>query len=164
MSNFDLALMVVFIFFVALGLYRGFIKETLSLAAWALAAAAAWMLADKIGALLKPVIAEPTLQVIVGFVLIFLLVFIATAVAKHYLHQYFMSRVYLKVPNYIFGAVVGGLRGGFVIILVFLIAGLTALPTQRWWKQSQLAPHIEPVAMRVAKYLPRDVARHIRYS
>jgi membrane protein required for colicin V production len=164
MSNFDLALMVVFVFFVVLGLYRGFIKESLSLAAWVLAAAAAWMLADRVGALLKPVIAEQTVQVIAGFVLIFLVVFVSTAIAKHYLHQYFMSRVYLKVPNYIFGAVIGGLRGGFVIVLVFLIAGLTSLPAQRWWKQSQLAPHIEPVAMRVAKYLPQDVARHIRYS
>ena len=164
MSNFDLALSVVFLFFMAMGLYRGFVKESLSLAAWVLAAAAAWMLADKVGGLLKPVIAEPTVQVIAGFVLIFVVVFLVTAIVKHYLHQYFMSRLYLKIPNYVFGAVVGGFRGAFVIVLMFLIAGLTTLPTQRWWKESQLAPRIQPIALRVAKFLPRDVARHIHYS
>lgn len=164
MNTFDLILVVIFLFFVAIGLYRGFIKEALSLAAWLLAAAAAWFLADKVGSLMKSMIAEPTMRVIVGFVLIFVIVFALTAVAKHYLHQFFMSRVYLKVPNYLFGAVIGGLRGGFIIIVAFLIAGLTALPQQDWWRASEIAPHIQPLALKVADYLPRDVARHIRYS
>ena len=51
-----------------------------------------------------------------------------------------------------------------VYIVAFLIAGLTALPQQDWWRSSQIAPHIQPLAMKVADYLPRDVARHIRYS
>ncbi len=164
MTTFDLIISAVFLFFVAVGLYRGFIKEALSLAAWVLAAAAAWFLADKIGSLLSSVVAEPTTRVIVGFVIIFLIVFIITAIVKHYLHQYFMSRVYLKVPNYVLGAVIGGLRGGFIIIVVFLIAGLTMAPSQSWWKSSKITPYVEPVALKLARYLPRDVARHIRYS
>jgi len=164
LNTFDLILVAVFLFFVAVGLYRGFIKEALSLAAWVLAAAAAWFLADKVGSLMKSMIAEPTMRVIVGFVLIFVVVFALTAVAKHYLHQFFMSRVYLKVPNYLFGAAIGGLRGGFIVIVAFLIAGLTALPQQDWWRSSEIAPHIQPLAMKVADYLPRDVARHIRYG
>lgn len=164
MSIFDLILLAVFIFFVAIGMYRGFIKESLSLAAWLLAAASAWFLADKVGSLLHGLIAEPTVRVIAGFALIFVVVFVLTAIAKHYLHQFFMSRVYLKIPNYLLGAVVGGLRGGFVIIVVFLILGLTTLPKQDWWRASFLAPRIETVALKFANYLPSDVARHIRYS
>lgn len=164
MATFDLVLGAFFAFFVAIGLYRGFIKEALSLAAWFLAAAAAWFLADKVGDLMSSFIAEPTVRVIAGFVLIFVVVFVVTAIAKHYLHQFFMSRVYLKVPNFLLGAVVGGVRGGFIIIVVFLIAGLTALPRQSWWRESEIAPHIQPVALKVADYLPRDVARHIRYG
>lgn len=148
----------------ALGFYRGFVKEGLSLASWVLAASAAWFLADKVGSLLKSLISEPTTRVIVGFVIIFLVVFIISAIAKHYLHQFFMSRVYLKIPNYLLGAVVGGLRGGFIIIVVFLVAGLTTAPRQGWWRSSQIAPYVEPIALKVAQYLPRDVARHIRYG
>lgn len=164
MNTFDLILVAIFLFFVAVGLYRGFIKEALSLAAWILAAAAAWFLADKVGALMKSIIAEPTMRVIAGFVLIFVVVFALTAIAKHYLHQFFMSRVYLKVPNYLLGAVIGGFRGGFIVIVAFLIAGLTTLPQQDWWRSSQIAPRIQPLALKVADYLPRDVARHIRYG
>lgn len=164
MNIFDLILLVVLIFFVAIGMYRGFIKELLSLAAWVLAAASAWFFADKVGSLLHGLIAEPTMRVIAGFALIFIVVFVLTAVAKHYLHQFFMSRVYLKIPNYLFGAVIGGLRGGFVIIVVFLVLGLTTLPKQGWWRTSYFAPHIESVALKCANYLPVDVARHIRYS
>ena len=113
---------------------------------------------------MRGLVSEPTLRVIAGFGLIFVVVFVVTAIAKHYLHQFFMSRVYLKIPNYFFGAVVGGLRGGFVIIVVFLVMGLTAIPKQDWWRSSYLAPNIETVALKCANYLPSDVARHIRYS
>lgn len=164
MSSFDLILTAVFLFFVAIGLYRGFIKESLSLASWFLAAAAAWFLADKVGNLLSSMVAEPTMRVIVGFVLIFVVVFSLTAIAKHYLHKFFMSRIYLKIPNYLLGAVVGGIRGSFIVIVVFLVIGLTSLPKQDWWRSSYLVPHIETVALKFAEYLPRDVARHIRYS
>lgn len=164
MNIFDLILLAVFIFFVAVGMYRGFIKESLSLAAWLLAAASAWFLADKVGSLLHGLIAEPTLRVIAGFALIFIVIFVLTAIAKHYLHQFFMSRVYLKIPNYLFGGVIGGLRGGFIVIVAFLIMGLTSLPKQEWWRSSYLAPNIETVALKCANYLPSDVARHIRYG
>ena len=164
MNNFDLILAATLLFFIAVGLYRGFIKEALSLAAWALAALAAWFLADKVGSLMASLIAEPTMRVMAGFVIIFLVVFIATAIVKHYLHQFFMSRVYLKVPNFLLGALVGGLRGGFIIIVVFILAGLTPAPQQDWWRSSQIAPHIEPMAIKLSRYLPRDVARHIRYG
>jgi len=145
-------------------MYRGFIKESLSLIAWLLAAASAWFLADKVGSLLHGLIAEPTLRVIAGFALIFVVIFVLTAIAKHYLHQFFMSRVYLKIPNYLLGGVIGGLRGGFIIIVVFLVMGLTTLPKQDWWRSSLLVPSIQSVALKCANYLPSDVARHIRYS
>lgn len=164
MNIFDLILATTLVFFIAVGLYRGFIKEVLSLVAWVLAAAAAWFLADKVGSLLASFISEPTMRVIAGFVVIFLVVFIITAIAKHYLHQFFMSRVYLKVPNFLLGAIVGGFRGGFVVIVVFILAGLTPAPQQSWWRSSQIAPHIEPMAIKLSRYLPRDVARHIRYG
>lgn len=164
MNIFDLILLVVFIFFVAIGIYRGFIKESLSLLAWLLAAASAWFFADNVGSLLHGLIAEPTLRVIVGFALIFVIIFVLTAIAKHYLHQFFMSRVYLKIPNYLLGGAIGGIRGGFIIIVVFLVMGLTSLPKQDWWRSSYLAPKIETVALKCADYLPSDVARHIRYG
>jgi len=164
LNLFDLIILAVFFFFVAVGTYRGFIKESLSLAAWVLAAASAWFFADKVGDLMRGLVAEPTLRVMAGFGLIFVVVFVVTAIAKHYLHQFFMSRVYLKVPNYLLGAVVGGLRGAFVIIVVFLVIGLTSLPKQDWWRSSYLTPNIESVALKCAKYLPSDVARHIRYG
>jgi membrane protein required for colicin V production len=164
LNIFDLILLVIFILFIAVGMYRGFIKESLSLAAWFLAAASAWFFADKVGVLLRSLIAEPTLRVIAGFALIFVVVFVVMAIAKHYLHQFFMSRVYLKIPNYLLGGVIGGLRGGFVIVVAFLVMGLTTLPKQDWWRSSYLAPNIEIVALKCANYLPSDVARHIRYS
>ena len=164
MNLFDLILLAVFIFFVVVGMYRGFIKESLSLAAWFLAAASAWFLADKVGLLLRSLISEPTLRVIAGFALIFIVVFFVMAIAKHYLHQFFMSRVYLKIPNYLLGGVIGGLRGGFIIVVVFLVLGLTTLPAQNWWRDSYLAPRIETLAEKFSNYLPADVARHIRYG
>src|SRR5581483_7627444 len=59
---------------------------------------------------------------------------------------------------------VGVLRGGIIILIVFLVAGITSLPQRPWWRESLLAPYFQKVAVVVSAYIPRDIARHIRFS
>lgn len=164
MNVLDLLITVVLLIFILFGFKRGLAREIMSLLAWVVSVVSAWLLADQVGAMLPATIKEETTRVLAGFVIVFLVVYLLSMLLKKKLHKAVVSRNYLKLPNYLFGAVFGLARGGFVILVVILVSGLTDLPRQDWWRESQMARQMEPVAVRASKFLPRDIARRIRYG
>ncbi len=70
----------------------------------------------------------------------------------------------LKGSNRLLGGCVGAAIGVVVVVFVFMMAGLTTLPSNGWWRHSLLAPYFESLAMFARDLLPTDIARHIRYS
>lgn len=164
MNAFDYLLLVVLAAFTVTGAIRGFVLEVLSIVLWPLSALIAWVLADQGAALFEGLIGEPPLRAVAAFVLIFILVFIVGTVAVYFIHRALPLRGILRKPNVMLGGLVGLLRGGIIIIIVFLVAGITALPQRPWWRESVLAPHFQKVAAAVATYIPRDIARHIKFG
>jgi membrane protein required for colicin V production len=69
-----------------------------------------------------------------------------------------------RMTNNALGGLVGAARGILIVVVVFLAAGMTSFPQRAWWHESSLSPYFESVAVHVAQYLPRDIARHIRYG
>jgi membrane protein required for colicin V production len=161
---FDIVLILVLALFAALGAWRGFVRELVSLLTWTGAAVAAWAFADQAAALFKSVTHENALRQTLGFVVIFVSVFIAGTVLGFLLHRFVTRSAGLRTANRAVGGVIGVVRGVAVIVLVFLLAGLTAFPQRTWWKEASLAPIFEKAATLATQYLPPDVARHVRYS
>ncbi|MCH6582848.1 MAG: hypothetical protein IH808_07480 [Proteobacteria bacterium] len=62
------------------------------------------------------------------------------------------------------GGLAGAAVGVAVVVVVFLLAGLTSLPSNGWWRHAYLTPFFESIASFVVDFLPSDIARHIRYS
>jgi membrane protein required for colicin V production len=44
-----------------------------------------------------------------------------------------------------------------------LLAGLTALPKDAWWKESVFLPHFQVLAVEIRSLLPPDVASLFNY-
>ena len=164
MNAFDYLLLVVLAAFTVTGALRGFVLEVLSLILWPLAAAVAWVFADAAAGLFESFIGEPQLRLVAAFVLVFLLAFIVGTIAVYVIHRALPLRGMLRKPNTILGAVAGMTRGGIIIVIVFLVAGITSLPQRSWWRGSMLAPHFQKAAVAVGAYMPRDIARHINFS
>ncbi|MFP5350020.1 MAG: CvpA family protein [Gammaproteobacteria bacterium] len=164
MNAFDYMLIVVLVTFAVTGALRGFVLEVLSLVLWPLAAFVAWLFADGVAAWFMGVIADPQLRTVAAFVAVFLLVFIVGTIVVFIIHRALPLRGALRAPNAIMGALVGIARGGVIIVIVFLVGGITSLPQRPWWRDSVLAPYFQEVAVVASEYLPRDVARHIRYG
>lgn len=164
MNAFDYLLIAVLVAFAVTGALRGFVLEVLSLILWPLAAFIAWLLADQIAASFTGMISDPSLRMVAAFVLVFLVVFVIGTVAIFLVHRVLPLRGALRTPNVVLGGVVGFARGGIIIVIVFLVAGITSLPQRPWWRESMLTPYFQDVALTASAYLPRDVARHIRYS
>ncbi|BAV32906.1 colicin V production protein [Sulfuricaulis limicola] len=164
MNGFDLLILATLALFVALGAWRGLLSEAISLLTWVLACVLAWFYAAPLSRLLRGLVQDEALRQLSAFVLIFAVVFVLGVVASWLLHKYFPLRRGFRLANTVLGGLVGAARGAVVVVVVFLVAGLTPFPQRDWWRESAMAPVFERAALYVAGYIPRDIAQHIRYG
>jgi membrane protein required for colicin V production len=57
----------------------------------------------------------------------------------------------------------GALRGGVIVVLFALLAGLTALPETGFWQASLTHGQLESAAKMVIPWVPDSLAAHIRF-
>ncbi len=164
MNSFDYLMIVVLVAFAVTGAIRGFVLELLSLILWPLSAFIAWLFADQAAPLFHSLISDAQLRVVAAFAAVFLGAFIVGTIVVYFIHRALPLRGMFRKPNAVLGGLVGVLRGGIIILIVFLVAGITSLPQRPWWRESLLAPYFQKVAVVVSAYIPRDIARHIRFS
>ncbi len=164
MNAFDFLLLLILAVSAMFGAWRGFVREVLSLAAGVAAAVIAWMFADDFGAFFTSLSNEPALRQALAFVLLFVGVLVAGAVISFLVHRMLVKGEFARWPNRMLGGLLGLGRGALIVTVAFLLAGLTALPQQSWWRRAALSPYFERAALFASGYLPPDVARHIRYG
>lgn len=164
MNVFDLAVLGVLALFAAIGVFRGFVRSAFFLANWVVAGAAAWLLSAPVAAALEKSLTQPVVRMLVAFLLLFVVVFVAGIALSRTLHKMVEATPVLKGSNRLLGGLVGVAIGVVVVVFVFMMAGLTTLPNNGWWRHSLLAPYFESLAIFARDLLPTDIARHIRYS
>ncbi|MGH8453386.1 MAG: CvpA family protein, partial [Nevskiales bacterium] len=62
------------------------------------------------------------------------------------------------------GGVFGIVRGAVLIIILMLLAALTPMPQDAWWRDSRFIPQLEPYALWVRNLLPAEIARHFEFA
>lgn len=164
MNGFDLLILGIVGVFAAIGAWRGLLREAISILTWILAAVLAWFYAAPLARIFRGVMQDDALRQLFAFVLIFAVVFILGLVASWLIHKYFPPKRGLRTANIALGFFMGAARGAVIVIAFFLVAGLTAIPQRDWWRGSLCTPYFERAAVYVAGYIPRDIARHLRYG
>ena len=164
MNNFDLIILAVMLLFTAIGAWRGLMREVISALTWVLSGLLAWFFAGKLSAIFKGMVDDPALRQLLAFVLIFIVVFVLGIVVSWFIHKHLPGKRGFRIANRALGGLVGAARGGVIVIAVFLVAGLTSFPQRPWWREASFTPYFERAAVYVAGYMPRDIARHVRYS
>lgn len=164
LNAFDYLMIIVMLAFTVTGALRGFALEVMSLMLWPLSALLSWLLADQVAPLYQTLISDPQLRLVAAFVSVFLLIFIIGTIVVYFVHRALPLRGALRTPNIVLGGLAGLVRGGIIIIIVFLVAGITSMPQRPWWRDSAMAPYFQKVAVVVSAYLPRDIATHIKYG
>lgn len=164
MNGFDVILLMVLVTFGVLGALRGFVREVMSFVNWITATVVAWLLADTVAMFFKSVFVQPELRLVAAFIVVFSVVFVGGLVITYFLHRLAIARRTVRISNTVLGSVMGVMRGVLAIIIVVLLAGLTTLPQRSWWRAAFLVPYTERMALVVSTFLPKDIARHIRYG
>ena len=145
-----------------LSLFRGFVKEALALASWLVALWVAMTFYEDLAVWLAQWIALPSGQKIVAFAALFITVLLLGALVN-YLASCLVSRTGLTGTDKLLGVVFGVARGGLIIAILVLLAGLTPLPQDPWWQESQFLGYFEEFALWMRNFLPSDIASNISY-
>ncbi len=145
-----------------IGLMRGLVREVFSLGLWA---GAGWMALHYNPALsvyLEHAIALESARMAVSFVLVFIGVLMAGGLVVFVLGK-LVSSTGLDGADRLSGLLFGVARGALIAAVLVLLAGVTPLPEQPWWKQSKLIPPFQALAVWLRGQIPDGLASKVKF-
>lgn len=162
MAWIDVAIIALIVLSAVLSLFRGFVKEALALASWLVALWVSMIFYEDLAVVLSQWIAEPSIQNIAAFSILFICVLLVGALVN-YLTGKLVVKTGLAVTDRMLGVVFGVARGIVIVAILVLFAGLTPMPQDSWWQSSQLIGYFQEFAMWMREYLPEDISENISY-
>ncbi len=163
MTWFDYAVLGVIGLSLLLGVFRGLVKELISLFGWIAAAVLASMFASQLSDWVPQSVGNPVLRVAIAFVIVFLAVVAAAALLGWALST-LIKAAGMGLADRILGAMFGFSRGVLIALVVVMLAGLTMLPQDPIWKQAVLSGPLETAVVAVKPLLPPELAKRIRFN
>ena len=146
-----------------LSLFRGFVKEAVALVTWLVALWVAMAFYEDLAAILSQWISLPSAQRITAFAVLFICVLLLGAIVN-FLASKLVNKTGLTGTDKLLGIVFGVARGGVIVAILVLLAGLTPLPQDPWWQDSQMLGYFQELAMWMRSYLPNEIADTITYA
>jgi membrane protein required for colicin V production len=158
MSNLDWALLCVLAASCLLGAWRGVIRETISVVAWALG----FVLSAKYAVALAPMLPltqwSDNWRYALAWLLIFIGVWLALSVMS-FLAQRLVSLVGLGLLDRLLGAVFGLLRGAIALMALSVLVGLTPIKQSDAWVHSWVAQSADQGVQFFKPILPAQLER-----
>ena len=145
------------------GLWRGVVSEIVALAAWFIGIYAAVEHGALAGEMVFSGVADPSMRALAGCVLIFVGVLVAMSLVRWAVRN-MVKALGLSVSDRLLGMVFGLVRGALITMVLVGLGGMTAAPTQAWWRDATLAQPLETAVLAVKPWLPDDLAKRIRFS
>lgn len=162
MTWLDSAVLGVVVLSVAWGLWRGLVREVISLAGWVIAFLAANLFSAPLAEALPQSIPQPELRVIVAFVAIFVVTLTLATLAAVLLSKA-LKAVGLGGLDRTLGGLFGVARALLIVLAFAVVAGLTSLPRQPVWKASWSGPVLGRTVNELKPWLPPALAGRLRY-
>ena len=145
-----------------LSLWRGFVKEAVSLASWIAALWVAMLFFHDLSNWLARWIDTPSIRDVLGFAILFVATVLIGGLFG-YLAGQLVSKTGLSATDRALGMVFGIARGIVIVAVLVMLAGLTTLPQDPWWRESLLLTHFQDMAIWLRDFLPDDVAENIHF-
>ena len=167
----DIGIVIILLISIAVAIFRGFVKEAVSLASWIIAFWLAMTFSQQVALFLPASIDEASisfsqsevevsrLRVGIAFVLIIIGTLIAGALLNYILSHFTKNRA-IKGIDRLLGGFFGFFRGAAIIVLLILAASYTNFPVSETWKASRVLPPFETVAKEVIKIMPPEFSKY----
>lgn len=158
----DYAILAIIALSAVISIWRGLIREVLSLLAWILAVLVAMTFMRPLANLFTPYISIPSARLVIAFMALFIAALLCGAIVNFIIARLVVSSG-LSGTDRMLGIVFGVARGAIVVGILVLMAGLTPLPQDPWWEQSLLLDRFEELARWMRSYLPSELAGYFTF-
>lgn len=148
---------------IAWGVWRGIVREVMSLASWVIAFLAANLFAAPLAQVLPNAISGPQWRMLIAFGVVFLVALAITTLGAVWLAKLVHS-VGLAGLDRLLGALFGLLRGLLIVLAFALAAGLTGFPHRAAWKESLCGAQLAAAASALKPWLPPALGERMKYN
>lgn len=162
MTWLDYAALVIIVASVLWGVWRGLVREVISIGAWVLAFLGANLAAGPLGDALPKALPTPEIRLLVAFVAVFIAILAVCALVSRMLSK-LVHVAGLGELDRSLGGLFGVARALLILLAFALVAGLTALPRQPAWRNSISGPLLAQAVLAVKPWVPPSFGLRLRY-
>jgi membrane protein required for colicin V production len=145
-----------------IGLLRGLIREAFSLVIWVVAIWVGLTFSREFSSFLEGMISYPSARIAAAFAVLFFITLILGALISYLLGE-LVRKTGLTGSDRFAGMIFGIARGLVVVAIIIMLAGLTPLPKDSWWKESVLIPPFQALAVWLREHIPSGMASYVNY-
>lgn len=139
MALIDIIILVIVAISALIGVFRGLVKEALSLASWFVAIVAGTLFSAQLADLMVNLINNASLRRIAAFAIVFIVVIFAGTIVSNLVSK-LTEAAGLRGADRTLGGLFGILRG-LIIVLVLVLVGSQFDVSQQWFSNSYLVPY-----------------------
>lgn len=156
MSSVDYLIIAVIAISTLIGLWRGFVREALSLLVWVAAFWISYAWAGTVEPHFSGWISDRPVRLITAFVLLFLAVHLCGFVISR-LAASLLESIGLSGVDRLAGGGFGVARGLMLVMAAVLVAGMTPIASQPAWRHSSMVGHFSNGLAWVQRHYPLDI-------
>ncbi len=162
MTAFDYVVVTIVVASVVVSLFRGLVREIVSLVTWLAAFVIANRYGSDLAALLPDVVPAGTIRLVAGFAILFVGTMLLGSLVNLAIAP-IIRAAGLRVVDRGLGGLFGFGRGMLVVMTLTILAGLTDLPRQPVWRDALLSGVAEDTVRLVKPWLPDDWAARVNF-
>ena len=144
---------------VIISLFRGLVREVLSLLIWAGSFWVAYNFVDVGAVALTSYVDLPSARHLISFVGLFITALIIGGMINFVVSK-LIKKTGLSGTDRFFGMFFGALRGLVAIVVITFFVNATPLSEDPWWQDSQLAPHFVKVSEWARTNMPEEFSNY----
>ena len=158
MSGFDWVIIAIFVLSILIGIFRGFIREALSLASWILAFWLALTFCVPAGDYINQFVSIPAeaFRMAAGFAAVFIITLFVFSIVSFLINKLIANKA-IKGADRFLGSIFGAIRAVAVIIIIIIFFRGLGLDNNNWWKHSNLIGYFVPAADYFEQLLPQSL-------
>jgi membrane protein required for colicin V production len=159
----DVVILAIIFLSAIISLFRGFVREAISLATWVMAFWVAIGFSGKLEAKLVSMIDSPAARLTVAFAVLFLLTLIVGAMVNYLVGQ-LVRKTGISGTDKMLGILFGIARGIVLVTVLVLVGSIPKLWQERWWQESTLIVHFQDAAIKMRDLLPPNIAKNFVFE
>ena len=151
----DIVILAVMAISLVFGLFRGLLRELLSLVSWVLAFWIAYRYSANVAEIIDRALQNPTLSQAVSAVLVFVIALVALMVLTSLIAKVFKATGLAGIDR-ILGGLFGLGRGVVILLVALILASHTGAVEQDWYNASAMIPMFDRALDWMAAYAPAE--------